>query len=844
VPIIKSAGVLHFGSELRDSKVILYNNFADANATDGTMKAADGGSIAIYVSPGEHTGGGNFGKMEAVTGGTFSVFGDMLNAAGAAVKAVGYGSQFEFSPNEESDDNVVTNEGNILAAYYGKVAFDGVQVFNFDPHTDENPGTIEAVNSGIICFDNATLNNGNGGTVEALGWGSKVSIVDESVVNNGTLTADGGTLFIGGGSELHQVIVAITGGGIAEFSDTLTQAVTFGVGGLPGAGTLVLDQAPAEGAGMIGFGVNDVLDLTYLDAQLLQNGCLSLSWSQVSGTLMIKQSDETQVRIALDGTRSESNFTMLSDPLGHVEVVYGAAVDEWKVDGTSDAWTTAANWKNGAVPNAADTVIIDNVGHQPVTISHAEQVANLFIKDSEASLDIGSGGSLTVTNALDDAGVITVEATGFSPVEFYGPVRVETGAEIDAKGEAALRSPTIAFVDDQVGNAGNITAESHGSISFEGSVVSNQDGGQIEATNDGNIIFSNATVTNEEGSRIAATDGGLVKFDPTTVTNQGLIEVDGGTVLFDGTRVDNHGGTIQADEDEGSVVQLAKATIDGGDITGDGAVRVTESSTIKGCADVSVAQIDVGDGKTLTLEHASIDGSTINLGPGATGADPSFTEVSVPDLNAVGPAISADGEFVAFIASTNLPGGEGGGDLNAVAIELYDAATGKLTDISAAAPALPAGAISLGFTNVPSISADGRYVVFDEKYHTTQGGNSEVLLYDRQSQTATVVQTNAGHAEISGDGQYIVMQANSIPGNNNLFGESVLVMGRAGNLLTTISGDPDAPPPPNNSDNFGAANSVFDPAISSDGRYVTFWTTASDIKIDGTLVSDRQQHRQ
>ena len=120
---------------------------------------------------------------------------------------------------------------------------------------------------------------------------------------------------------------------------------------------------------------------------------------------------------------------------------------------------------------------------------------------------------------------------------------------------------------------------------------------------------------------------------------------------------------------------------------------------------------------------------------------------------------------------------------------------------------------------MPSISADGRYVVFDEKYEVpnNQGPameTSEVLLYDRQSQTATVVQTNAGHAEISGDGQYIVMQANSIPGNTNSFGASVLVTDRAGNPLATISGDPNAPPPPDNSDNFGLPNSVNDPAIS------------------------------
>ena len=47
------------------SHVVLHNNFADANASDGTMKAADGGSIAIYVTPSDGTGGGNFGKMEA-----------------------------------------------------------------------------------------------------------------------------------------------------------------------------------------------------------------------------------------------------------------------------------------------------------------------------------------------------------------------------------------------------------------------------------------------------------------------------------------------------------------------------------------------------------------------------------------------------------------------------------------------------------------------------------------------------------------------------------------------------------------------------------------------------------
>jgi hypothetical protein len=64
----------------------------------------------------------------------------------------------------------------------------------------------------------------------------------------------------------------------------------------------------------------------------------------------------------------------------------------------------------------------------------------------------------------------------------------------------------------------------------------------------------------------------------------------------------------------------------------------------------------------------------------------------------------------------------------------------------------------------------------------------------------------------------------------------VLVTDRAGNVLTTISGDPNFQPPQDNSNNFGLPNSVYDPDISSDGRFVTFWTTASQIEIGNTVV--------
>jgi hypothetical protein len=848
---------------VNNGDITFNNNLADANY--GLMKAANDGSITVNVDdfdPSEgQVAGGNFGKMEAVDRGSFSIVGDMFNASGGTMKAVGDGSQFKFLNADYEDEapTLVGNAGTILATDHGAVTFCGVGVgnqdggaivakdfgtvtFNYGAVHNDADSLIVAENFGTVAFDHVNANGGltNLGTVEAFGWGSLVSI-EHSTVTGGTLTADGGTLFIGGGSTLSNVAIVITGGGIAEFGDALIQGVAFS-----GAGTLELDQKPGAGAALTGFGTNNVIDLAFLDGVPL--GCLSLSWSQdgASGTLTVLQSADTLATITLEGTYNPNNFVLLNDPFGNAEVVYGA--QQFWTGGTSAQWNTAANWNDGAgpVPGTTNTVFIENTGHQPVAITDVEQVANLVIGQG-ASLELDSGGLLTVTNALDDAGTIDVNATGTDPFLLIdGPARVESGADLISEGAGGAM---VEFLNDQVGNAGNISANSQGSVLFEGSEVSNQDGGVIKATSLSAITFDNATVDNESGATIEAHDG-VVVFEHSTITNDenlslAKIQATGaGTVSFiDSSVVAGSEGYINA-VDEESVVKLTGSTIDGGHVSGEGTLEVDGSSTLKASGevplDVFIKQINVEDGVTLTADHVSIDGSTINLGHAATGNAASFTEISVPDVNGIGPAISADGQFVAFIASPNLPGQDHGGGVENVAVELYDAATGKLTDISAAAPALPAGETSLGFSNVPSISADGRYVVFDEKYEVpnNQGPameTTEVLLYDRQSQTATVLRTFAGHAEISGDGQYVVMQGDAIPGSNSTLGESVLVTDRTGNVLTTISGDSSFEPDPN-SNNFGAPNSVYDPAISSDGRFVTFWTTAATIQIDGTSV--------
>ena len=187
-----------------------------------------------------------------------------------------------------------------------------------------------------------------------------------------------------------------------------------------------------------------------------------------------------------------------------------------------------------------------------------------------------------MTNALDDAGTIDVNATGFDPtLVTYGPVRVEAGAGIDADGTFA----SVTFFKDQVGNAGDISANNQGTVFFEGPWVFNKDGGVIEAATLSTVTFDNATIANQGGATIEA-NGGQVLFDHSTITNDelhhvGLIEASaGGTVSFIDSSVAGSDGSIQADA-EYSWLELAGSTIDGGEIGGAGTLEVAGSSVLK-----------------------------------------------------------------------------------------------------------------------------------------------------------------------------------------------------------------------------------------------------------------------
>jgi len=145
------------------------------------------------------------------------------------------------------------------------------------------------------------------------------------------------------------------------------------------------------------------------------------------------------------------------------------------------------------------------------------------------------------------------------------------------------------------------------------------------------------------------------------------------------------------------------------------------------------------------------------------------------------PAVSADGRYVAFysVASNLVPG-----DTNATGdVFLHDRQTGQTTRVSVDS----AGGQSNGNSGVPSLSADGRFVVFHSVATNLVPGDTnavaDVFVHDRQTGQTTRVSVDSSGAEgnatsylavvgplISSDGRYVAFQSlatNLVPGDTN-----------------------------------------------------------------------------
>ncbi|MFH8786252.1 TolB family protein [Streptomyces roseoverticillatus] len=235
----------------------------------------------------------------------------------------------------------------------------------------------------------------------------------------------------------------------------------------------------------------------------------------------------------------------------------------------------------------------------------------------------------------------------------------------------------------------------------------------------------------------------------------------------------------------------------------------------------------------LPVLPAAAAGNAVGVRP----APPRTERVSVAsdgtqaDAESWGTSLSADGRYAVFASRAgNLVSGAGAGAGGHVFVR--DLRTGRTELISAASDGTPAatGASS------PSLSGDGRYVVFDSGADLAPGSNpagSDVFLRDRRTgRTEVLVKnrtagTGSNHSPaISTNGRYVAFVSardDLVPGDTNQR-EDVFVLDRLRGTTRRVSVA---------SDGTEADGMSGYPVISADGGRIGFRTAAGNL-VPGT----------
>jgi Tol biopolymer transport system component len=168
-------------------------------------------------------------------------------------------------------------------------------------------------------------------------------------------------------------------------------------------------------------------------------------------------------------------------------------------------------------------------------------------------------------------------------------------------------------------------------------------------------------------------------------------------------------------------------------------------------------------------------------------------------------------------------------------VSAVHAAPGDLTRVSVDA----AGAQANGASHRDEMSGDGRFVVFESGATNLVGGTGGLFLKDRQTGAVTRVGVDGAYASISNDGRFISFNSsatNEVVGDTNGVSD-IFVFDRQSSVVTRVSLDSSGAQ--SNANSKGTA-------ISGDGRYVVFPSEATNLvsgdtnNVQDIFVYDRQ----
>jgi Tol biopolymer transport system component len=235
-----------------------------------------------------------------------------------------------------------------------------------------------------------------------------------------------------------------------------------------------------------------------------------------------------------------------------------------------------------------------------------------------------------------------------------------------------------------------------------------------------------------------------------------------------------------------------------------------------------VAPTPTSTSTSTTVPSGPVDPSTVRVSVDSAGHEASSDSDSA--------AISADGRYVAFVSDASALVS---GDTNGVVdVFVHDRETGVTERISVS----DSGAQADGASSTPWISAHGRYVVFSSTAGNLASGDGDafpdVFLRDRVAgTTVTASVTTSGqqsngastNPSVSDDGRYVLFQSTATnlvgsDGNGNV--TDVFLRDTLENTTSVVS--------LGNGNVWGNGGSG-DPFITADGRYVVFQSGASNL---------------
>ncbi len=268
-----------------------------------------------------------------------------------------------------------------------------------------------------------------------------------------------------------------------------------------------------------------------------------------------------------------------------------------------------------------------------------------------------------------------------------------------------------------------------------------------------------------------------------------------------------------------SSLTLSRLTVTGGSAAQGGGILSNGSLHLDMATVAGNSATDGGGGVALWNDSATIDRTTLSGNQASRGG-------------AVLVCNGASADIVASTLNNNIATNSGG------AIQSAAGASVNVTNSTIAANtggAIAGNPLGFGFSQSPSLSADGRFIAFRSSEAALvpgdNNGNSNVFVFDRLlktverdsvSSSGVVANADCGPPSISADGSAVAFSSyasNLVEGDNN-FQPDIFVFDRSARKIERIS------VADNGVEGNGASTS---PWISGDGRYVAYSSYASNL---------------